>query len=180
MTKYVALLRAINVGGHTVKMDHLRSLFEAQGFANVETFIASGNVIFDSKSGNSKVLEGKIEKHLQETLGYEVKTFVRAVSELAAVAAYKPFSDSELNNEGHALYIGFVADRPGDQAKQKLLSCCGEFDDLHVQGREIYWLCRATRMSDSKFSGAVAEKTLGMRATFRNSTTIRKIAAKYS
>lgn len=177
MPKCVALLRAINVGGHTVRMDYLRSLFEAIGFANVETFIASGNVIFDSKSGNPQALERKIEKHLRETLGYEVATFVRAISELKAVAAYEPFSESELNN---ALYIGFVADSPGDQAKQKLLSCRGEIDDLHVQGREIYWLCRAKLMSDSKFSGAVLEKVLGMRATFRNSTTVRKIAAKYS
>ena len=178
MSKYVALLRAINVGGHTVKMGHLRSLFEAMGFANVETFIASGNVIFDSKSGNTKALERKIEKHLRETLGYEVATFVRATSELKAVSAYRPFSDSELNQ--YVLYIGFVADRPGDQAKQKLLSYCGEIDDLHVQGREVYWLCRTTKMSDSKFSGAVLEKILGMQATFRNSTTVRKIAAKYS
>jgi uncharacterized protein (DUF1697 family) len=179
MPKYVALLRAINVGGHTVRMDHLRRLFEAMGFANVETFIASGNVIFESKSGNPKALDRKIEKHLLVTLGYEVVTFVRTTSELQAVAAYKPFSDSELNKGGNSLYIGFVSDSLGDQAKQKLLSYCGEADDLHVQGREIYWLCR-TRMSDSKFSGALLEKVLGMRATFRNSTTVRKIAAKYS
>jgi uncharacterized protein (DUF1697 family) len=180
MTKYVALLRAINVGGHTVKMDHLRSLFEALGFANVETFIASGNVIFDSKSSNPKALERKIEKHLLVSLGYEVATFLRATSELKAVAAYKPFSDSELNKQGHTLYIGFVANSPGEQAKQKLRSYCGEFDDLHVHGREIYWLCRTKMMSDSKFSGAVLEKFLGAQATFRNSTTVRKIAAKYS
>jgi len=179
MPKYVALLRAINVGGHTVKMDYLRSLFEALGFANVETFIASGNVIFDSKSGNSKTLEGKIEKHLQETLGYEVKTFVRTIPELKAVAAYKPFSDTELNKPYHALYIGFVAGSPGNQAQKKLLVYCNDIDDLHVQGREIYWLCRI-KMGDSKLSGAVLEKILGMRTTLRNSTTIRKIAAKYS
>src|SRR6266498_2388379 len=178
MPKYVALLRAINVGGHTVKMDHLRSLFEAIGLAKVETFIASGNVIFDSPSSTSKTLEEKIEKHLQETLGYEVKTFVRAIPELKAVAAYKPFSDSELKKEGHALYIGFVAASPGEQANQKLLSYRSEIDELHVQGREVYWLCRAKKMSDSKFSGAALEKILGMPATFRNSTTVRKIAAK--
>jgi uncharacterized protein (DUF1697 family) len=178
MPKYVALLRAINVGGHTVKMDYLRSLFEAMGFANVETFIASGNVIFDSKS-RPKALEQRIEKHLQETLGYEVKTFVRAISELTTVAAYKPFPESALNQEGNVLYIGFVAESPGDKAKQKLLAYRGDIDDLHVQGREIYWLCRATRMSDSKFSGAVAEQILGQRATFRNSTTVKKIAARY-
>ncbi len=176
MPKYVALLRAINVGGHTVKMDHLRSLFEAVGLANVETFIASGNVIFDSRSKDTAALERKIEKHLQETLGYEVKTFIRSVADLATVANYKPFSESEQGR--YLLYIGFVAAKPGGQVKQKLLSFAGELDDFHIHGRELYWLCR-TRMSDSKFSGALAEKILGMRATFRNSTTIKKLAAKY-
>lgn len=180
MPKYVALLRAINVGGHTVKMDHLRSLFEAIGLENVETFIASGNVIFDSRSANPRALEQKIEKHLNESLGYEVATFVRATTELSAVAAYKPFSDSELNKEGNSLYIGFLADSPGNQAIQKVLACSGELDELHVKGREVYWLCRATRMTDSKFSGALLERILGLRATFRNATTVRKMAAKYS
>jgi len=77
MPKYVAFLRAINVGGHTVKMDHLRGLFEALSFSNVETFIASGNVIFDTKSKDQQTLERKIEKHLRETLGYAVTTFDR-------------------------------------------------------------------------------------------------------
>jgi uncharacterized protein (DUF1697 family) len=158
-------------------MDYLRSLFEAIGFSNVETFIASGNVIFDSRSRDGPALERKIEKHLQATLGYEVKTFVRAISELAAVANYKPFSESELNT--HTLYIGFLADRPSDPSKQKLLSFICDVDDLHVQGREVYWLCRAKMMSDSKFSGALAEKILGMPVTFRNSTTVKKLAAKY-
>jgi uncharacterized protein (DUF1697 family) len=176
MPKYVALLRAINVGGHTVKMDYLRSLFAGIGLANVETFIASGNVIFDS-SKDAPALERKIEKHLQATLGYEVKTFVRAISELAAVADYKPFSEPELNT--HTLYVGFLADKPNDQSRQKLLSFICEVDDLHVHGREVYWLCRVKMMSDSKFSPALAEKTLGMRMTFRNSTTIKKLAAKY-
>jgi uncharacterized protein (DUF1697 family) len=180
MPKYIALLRAINVGGHIVKMDHLRTMFEAMGFANVETFIASGNVIFDSKSGNPRALERKIEKHLSETLGYDVATFIRGTSELKAVAAYKPFSDSELNKDGNSLYIAFVADSPVVRMKQKLQSYCNEIDELHVQGREVYWLCRAKKMSESKFSGAVLEKILGVPATFRNSTTIKKIAAKYS
>jgi uncharacterized protein (DUF1697 family) len=177
MPKYVALLRAINVGGHTVKMDYLRSLFAAIGFSNVETFIASGNVIFDSKAKDGPGLERKIEKHLQATLGYEVKTFVRAISELAAVANYRPFTESELNT--HTLYVGFLADKPSDQSSQKLLSFICEVDDLHVHGREVYWLCRAKMMSDSKFSAALTEKILGMPATFRNSTTVKKIAAKY-
>jgi uncharacterized protein (DUF1697 family) len=177
MPKYVALLRAINVGGHIVKMDHLRSLFEATGFSNVETFIASGNVIFDSRSKDTAALERKIEKHLHTALGYEVKTFVRTIPELEAVANYKPFGASELS--AHTLYVGFLAGSPDKPSQQKLLSCISEIDDLHIYGREVYWLSRAKLMTDSKFSGALTEKILGLRATFRNSTTIKKLAAKY-
>jgi uncharacterized protein (DUF1697 family) len=158
-------------------MDQLRSLFEGLGLSNVETFIASGNVIFDSKSKNPAALERSIEKHLEQNLGYEVKTFLRAIPELATIANYKPFPDSELNS--HALYIGFAADSLTAEAGKKLLSFISEVDDLHIHNREIYWLCRADRMSDSRFSGALTEKNLGQKVTFRNATTIRKLAAKY-
>jgi uncharacterized protein (DUF1697 family) len=179
MPKYVAFLRAINVGGHTVKMDHLRSLFEALGFANVETFIASGNVIFDSTSKSSKALEKKIENHLQQSLGYAVATFIRSTSELGAIAGYQPFSDSESNAEGHTLYVGFMADSPGNTAKENLPSLATKVDDFHLNGRELYWLCRV-KFGESQSSGALLAKTLGMPLTLRNATTVRKLAAKYS
>ena len=69
MPKFVAFLRAINVGGHLVKMDQLRSLLEELGFVNVETFIASGNVIFESRAGATAPLERKIERVLRDGLG---------------------------------------------------------------------------------------------------------------
>ena|ERR1700730_171606 len=178
MPKYVAFLRAINVGGHTVKMDHLRLLFEGLGFSNVETFIASGNVIFNSTSKSTKALEKKIERCLHETLGYEVATFIRSTAELETIARYKPFRASELTAEGCVIYVGFLPDTPSDEAKQKLMSLSTKVDDFHVSGREVYWLCR-TSFSESPFSGARLEKTFGMKATFRNSTPVRKIAAKY-
>ena len=176
--KYVAFLRAINVGGHTVKMDYLRSLFEGIGLANVETFIASGNVIFDSKTRNTKTLEQKIEKHLREILGYEVRTFVRATSELAVVANHQPFGESELSAAGNALYVGFLADQPNDEAKKKLSSLSSPTNEFAVHGREVYWLIR-TSFSESAVSGALLEKTLGLSATFRNVNTVRRITAKY-
>src|SRR5258708_1595203 len=179
MPKYVAFLRAINVGGHTVKMDYLRSLFAGIGFANVETFIASGNVIFDSKSRNTMSLEQTIEKHLRKILGYEVRTFVRATSELAELVDFKPFSEAELNAAGNTLYVGFLADKPSNEAKKKVMSLSGPTDDFAVRGRELYWLIR-TSFSESTVSGGLLEKTLGMPATLRNVNTVRRIAAKYS
>jgi len=179
MTKYIAFLRAINVGGHTVKMDALRGLFEALGLSNVETFIASGNVIFDGPDGDTRALEKKIEVHLQESLGYAVATFVRSTSELAQVAGYPAFAEAEMKVEGSGLYIGFLAQGPTPEAAQKLLACATEVDDFHLHGREVYWLCR-TRFSESLFSGPRLEKTLGMQTTIRNVTTIKKLVAKYA
>src|SRR5580700_5087804 len=92
MAKYVAFLRAINVGGHVVPMEKLRKLFSGLKFSNVETFIASGNVIFEMKSAADQRLETKIEKHLEAALGYEVGTFVRSLEEIRAISEYEPFS----------------------------------------------------------------------------------------
>src|SRR4028119_1216147 len=91
--RYVAFLRAINVGGRRVKMNHLRKLFEALGFVNVETFIASGNVIFGSDE-DPQILDRKIEDHLRGSLGYEVATFVGTASELENISRNRPFGPS--------------------------------------------------------------------------------------
>ncbi|MEP6911613.1 MAG: DUF1697 domain-containing protein [bacterium] len=178
MPKYIAFLRAINVGGHTVKMDHLRTLFEALGFSNVETFIASGNVIFDSKSKNTRALEKKIEAFLQASLGYAVVTFIRSTDEVATIAGYEPFKVADPNGDRNVLYIAFLADTPAEEAKKKLLSFATENDELHVSGREVYWRSHK-KMSESEFSGARLEKILGMPATLRNSTTIKRLGSKY-
>lgn len=175
--RYIAFLRAINVGGHSVKMDHLHRLFESLGFSNVETFIASGNVIFESPAENAHTLESEIESHLKKSLGFEVATFIRSPEELVQVARYEPFRISELEAEGNSLYIAFLSNTPGEAARQKLMGYRSPIDDFHVKGREIYWLCRK-KMSDSTFSGSLLEKTIGMPATMRNATTVKKIAAK--
>jgi len=179
MPKYVAFLRAINLGSHTVKMNYLRSLFEAMGFSNAKTFIASGNVIFETASTDSSELERKIEESLQAVLGYGVATFVRTTADLTEIAGYRPFEGSGLDTGNSTLYIAFLANPPGDQAVQKLLALATEVNQFHAHGCEIYWLCR-TRFSDSGFSGAMLEKALGMPSTIRNASTVKKIAEKFS
>jgi uncharacterized protein (DUF1697 family) len=177
MSKYIAFLRAINIGGHNVKMDVLRQLSESLEFSNVETFIASGNVIFEAKAGNVKTLEKKIETCLKESLGYEVATFIRRDTEVAEIAKYKPFPQSQLDAAG-ALNIGFLADPLNDAAIQKLISMQTEIDDFHVHGREIYWLCKK-KQSESKVSNVAIEKALGVKSTLRGVNTVRKLAEKY-
>jgi len=178
MTRHIAFLRAINVGGHTVKMDHLRGLFESLGFAGVETFIASGNVIFDAKSTDAQLLERKIEACLKDALGYEVAAFLRTGAAVAAVAAYKPFKPSAME-AATALNVAFLSGPPDDSSVKKLMRLKTDIDDFHVHGREVYWMCQK-RQSESTFSNAALEKALGRPSTLRGLTTVQKIAEKYA
>jgi uncharacterized protein (DUF1697 family) len=179
MSQFIAFLRAINVGGHTVKMDHLRGLFETSGFSSVETYIASGNVVFDTKMrDDATVLEKQIEKLLREALGYEVATFIRTGMELAKIAKYEPFPQSAVN-AATALNIAFLKNKLDEQSKQKLMGLRTDIDDFHVHEREIYWLC-LKKQSESTFSNALLEKTLGGQSTLRGVNTIKKMAEKYA
>ena len=178
MPRFIAFLRAINVGGHTVRMEQLRHLFGALHFSNVETFIASGNVIFESQSDDVTKLETKIERHLQKSLPYDVATFIRTTDELAGIARYEPFAAADPGPEGSSLYIAFLAAAPGVEAMRKLMTLRTEADEFHSHGREIYWLRRKS-FSESALAGGRFEKTVGMPATMRNATTVRKLSAKY-
>jgi uncharacterized protein (DUF1697 family) len=176
--RYVAFLRGINVGGHRVSMSDLADLFRGLKFANVATFIASGNVIFDAPAADAPALEGKIEGHLERSLGYAVDTFLRTPAELAAVAAYSPFASDGGEAAAHAVHVGFLREALSKEAGKKLLALRTAVDDFEVAGREMYWRCRV-RVSDSPVSWPVVAKTLGVTSTMRNVTTVRKLAAKY-
>ena len=172
MPQYIAFLRAINVGGHNVKMEHLRQLFGELGLSEVKTLIASGNVIFEASAKNSGALEERIEAHLHQALGYEVATFLRSPSALKKIAEHVPFADTE-----GTLYIGFLKVPPGSEAVAKLLTLNSETDTLCIHETELYWGCKGPQ-SDSKLSGAQLEKTLKMKVTLRNSSTVKKLVEK--
>jgi uncharacterized protein (DUF1697 family) len=178
MPRYVAFLRAINVGGHAVvSMADLRAQFEALGFAKVETFIASGNVIFEVRSGSAESLEKKIEAALARSFGHPVDTFNRTVAEVAAIANHRPFPAAAMARAA-ALSVGFLK-RPLDaKTTRAAMEFRNAVDDFHVRGREVYWLC-ASRQSQSKFNNVRFERALGVRATWRGLNTVRKLAAKY-
>jgi uncharacterized protein (DUF1697 family) len=166
MPRFVALLRAINVGGHTVRMEALRGLFEELRLSNVVTFIASGNVIFDSRSADPQLLEAKIERHLEKALGYGVKTFLRSPGELAAIARHAPFTPADLVAEGNSLYVAFLTTPPSAEAVRKLTSLKTDADEFDGHEREIYWL-RRKGFNESPLAGPLFERTIGVPATMR-------------
>jgi uncharacterized protein (DUF1697 family) len=177
MSRIIAFLRAINVGGHTVKMDRLRGLFAEMGFNNIETFIASGNVIFEADTGDIASLEQEIAAGLEAALGYPVATFIRTPAELAAITTVWPFDPAE-RDAPHTLFIAFLGAPPDEAAGARLRALTTVVDAFHIDGRELYWL-RRDRLGESSISGAVLEKTLGQAATVRNYRTVAKIAAKH-
>lgn len=174
MPRHVALLRAINVGGRIVKMDVLRGACESLGLTNVETFIASGNVIFESRAG-AAVLEQTIEAHLKNLLGYEVAAFVRSVPQLAAAAAHC----QTLLRTGEGAHVGFLKAPVAADGQVRVAAYENAGERFAFEGREIYWLTRAG-IGQSRFSNAVFERIVKSPATFRNVTTVRKLADKYA
>ncbi len=175
--RYIAFLRAINVGGRTIKMDELRSMFEAQGLANVETFIASGNVIFESDL-DAPTLETRIDDYLASSLGYRVEVFLRTSAELANILDYKPFTTADMARDGATLHIAFTAQPVSHESTTALQDARTSVDQLHAHEREVYWLIQG-KMSDSKITLPQLNKLIGAPYTVRNSNTIRRLVAKY-
>jgi len=105
MTRYVAFLRGINVGGIRIKMADLAELFSAAGHRDVRTVLASGNVLFDSDD-DAASLKPALESALTERFGYDAYTFVVEQSRVADIVAAYPFGDRE---DRHS-YVVFVSD----------------------------------------------------------------------
>jgi uncharacterized protein (DUF1697 family) len=177
MTRYIAFLRAINVGGHNVKMEALRAIFESMGFGQVETFIASGNVIFETGDEDPRALQGRIEARLQESLGYPVAAFLRTDAEVANIARYKPFDEEKLNS-AKALNVAFLAEPLAGEAQKALAGLNTGIDEFRAHGCDVYWLCRK-KQSESSFSNAVFERTMKVQSTLRGLNTLVRLAAKY-
>jgi uncharacterized protein (DUF1697 family) len=174
--RYVAFLRAINVGGRSVRMNELAAHFRAAGLADVETFIASGNVLFAASSQSSESLARKIEDRLGRSLGLSVPTFIRTQAQVQALAEYAVRLGSEPGS-ARELNVGFLAAPLTQVQANALRSLCSEGDELTTAGTEVFWHCQ-TLQSESKFSNAVLERTLNTRVTFRRASTVRRIAAR--
>ena len=179
-TRYVAFLRGMNVGGHRVSMATLQSLFEGDGFTNVETFIASGNIIFNAGGRTAPAaLERRLETMLHAALGYAVATFLRTPAQLSAIAAHAPFSATDASTAGHTIHVGFLRDAPPAAVADDMRARATAMDAFAMRERELYWLCRG-RTTDSLVSWPKVEKALKLDLTMRNMTTVSKLSAKVS
>lgn len=170
----VAFLRAINVGGHTARSETLRQAAESAGLRGVETFLASGNLLFDGDPGPTLV--DRLGAALQDVLGYEVAVFLRRAEEVVAIARQRPFPEADLAEAG-TFCVGFL-DSPLDaEAERTLLGFRTREDDFRVSGREFFWLSRL-RQSESAFRAGAFERAGGLRTTLRGMKTLERLAER--
>jgi uncharacterized protein (DUF1697 family) len=176
LSRYVAFLRGMNLGKRRVTNPELERAFSALELENVATFIASGNVIFDSKSGEGALVK-KLEPHLQKSFGYPVPTFLRTLDHLAGVAKVRPFAAAR-HKSAKNFIVGFLPEPLTPSQKKVVLALTGPKDDFHVEGREIYWLIQ-TMQSESEAFRVPLDKRAGTVSTWRNINTIDRILAKF-
>ena len=171
---YIALLRGINVGGHTVKMDALRRYVEELGFGNVRTYIQSGNVFFATEETDRGVLAERIERQLRAALGYEVPVCLRTVAELEQVIAADPFADLTVTPDMR-LCVMFTNDDISPDLALPLRSPKGGMEIVATTEHEAFvvWYLKDGRPPASYGF----EDVLGKKATTRFFHTTAKILA---
>ena len=170
---YVALLRGINVGGHMVKMEHLRELFTELGFAHVRTYIQSGNVFFESSAEDRAALTQAIEQHLRQALGYAVPVFLRTIPELEHVLALDPLNGEPVPAD-QRLCIVFAANPIRGNLTLPLRSPKGDMEILQVTEREaivVWYIINGRPPASDDFLA----KTLGSTLTTRFFHTTAKM-----
>lgn len=177
MSRYVAFLRGMNLGGRRIANEELRAEFEALGFADVATFRASGNVIFAADGETEKALTTRIESGLGEALGYAVPVFLRDCAEVVEIAAREPFAAKLIGASKGKLQVTLLPGKPTAAARRKVLALAGDEDRLAIEGRELFWLPSGGTI-DSDLDLKAIDAILG-KGTMRTMGTIEQIAAKH-
>lgn len=162
---FVALLRAVNVGGTSkLPMQELKGIAEQLGFDNPRTYIASGNLIFASPKSEDAV-RALLEKRLERHMGKPVPVMVRTASEMADVVAANPFTDAP----GRRVLVTFLREPPPEDALEQARRLDGE--RLALGKREIYVDYCGTLLGRSKLVIPA-----GATGTARNMNTVAKLA----
>ena len=137
MTRFVAFLRGINVGGHgIVKMEDLRRRFEELGLDNVRTYRASGNVVFETERRDGPALRRQVQKDLGALLGFEVSVFLRSAADLEALVRLDPFGGAKPSPG--TPFVTFLHDTPGSIPPLPTRSPKSEVEVFVVRGRDVF------------------------------------------
>lgn len=170
--KYVALMRGINVGGkNRLPMAELRAVFEEVGCTNVQTYIQSGNVLFEAGAG-ARQLPGTVAQIIESRFGYRVPVVLREAAALSALADNNPFLTP--GQDTKKLHLMFLADEPDRERAAALDPNRYAPDAFHLRGKEVY-LYFPNGTARSKLNTAYFDRALATVGTVRNWNTLNRL-----
>jgi uncharacterized protein (DUF1697 family) len=171
--RYVALLRSVNVAGHgRIAMDELRAAFDALGYADVTTYIQTGNVLFSTASKSEARVATAIEERLAEDFGDSPAVLIRSVADMRRVGTSSPYAKAGADPARH--HVTFLATQPSKAALDGLQLPPSGRDALVVDGKEIY-VHTPDGYANTKYTGTFLERRLGVVSTTRNWNTVTKL-----
>ncbi len=178
MITHLALLRGINVSGHNmIKMEALKTVLEAAGFQNVQTYIQSGNVFVDTDEANAAAVGFKIKQELFKNFGHEVPVVVIAKSDLDACLNNNPFlKEKEVDTK--KLYVAFISTTLKDTSINDLKISQFKPDEARIDGNKIF-IKYAVGAGKTRFDQKYIEKKLNVVATIRNWNTVLNLKEMY-
>ena len=174
MPRYVALFGSINVGRNRLKMADLRAAFEGEGFTNIETVVASGNVLFDHEERPEVGLEEKLTLMMRHKFGMDSVALVRSRDALAAAIAENPFGADGEENFVHTLFLDGPVDPDGFARLEKDRTG----PERLAAGDRALHIDYVAGAGESRLVGAFIERRMGSRGTARNLRSMKRILAK--
>ena len=168
------MLRGINVGGHNIiKMDALRALYSSLKFGNPQTYVQSGNVVFQSGDHDSEAVVNRIQNGIEKKFGCRPEIIVRTAHELRRVIKKNPFAKRE-GIEPAKLLVSFLRTKPTKSARKELLKQKFSPEELHVGEQELY-IYFPNGMGQTKLPWSRLDKILGTAGTGRNWNSVNKL-----
>lgn len=154
-------------------MDALRTLYEKLGLINVQSYIQSGNVVFQYKKSDTNKLTGRISESIKETFGFDVPVLVLELNELSRIIKSNPFTkDSKTDPE--YFHVTFLSETPQKDSVKKLTETDLKNDKFHHKEKAIY-LYFPDKYSNSKLTNGFIESKLKVTATTRNWKTVNQL-----
>jgi uncharacterized protein (DUF1697 family) len=174
MAVVVCLLRGVNVGGHNlIRMNALRALCTSLDLTNVQTYVQSGNILFQTSEQKLDRVSKRIAGAIEETFNLRCEVIVRTLGELRSVIERNPFAGRQ-GLEPAKLLVNFLASDPGPEAQRKVLQIETGPEEVRLDGREMY-IYFPNGMGRSKLPWSALDRVLATPATGRNWNTVNKL-----
>ena len=174
MSRYISLLRGINITGHSlIKMTALVELYSYLGFQNIETYLQSGNVLFDSSLADTKKIADTIEMEIKKKLGLNISVLIKTGSDLKKIIKNNPYlkKNSAVTEK---FYVTLLFKKPKKELLDAINNITSGNDEYYINGDIIYLNC-PYGYGRTKLNNNIFEKKLKVIATTRNWNTINKL-----